>query len=196
MHAYIEVHLGQQTKVISLEGQRLTIGKSPDNDFCFEDAAMSHLHAALEHYGSGWAIKDLGSKNGTIVNGETIFTERRLQPGDELRIGNTIMVFRSDAFPEATLTQGVEPPPELTRREREVLIALCRPVMGGSMFTRPATIKEIAAELFVTDNAVKQHLGRLYDKFKIYSESADPRPLQLANEAIRRGAVNLGDLRK
>ncbi|MEO7803191.1 MAG: FHA domain-containing protein [Actinomycetota bacterium] len=195
MNAHFEVLQGIETKLFTLVGQKLTLGKSADNDICVNDPAMSHLHAALEHYGSGWAIKDLGSKNGTHVNGEAIVTERRLRAGDEVRIGNTILIFRTDSVANATATQGVEPPPDLTRREREVLIALCRPVMSGSMFTRPATIKEIAAELVVTDNAIKQHLGRLYDKFNIFPDSADPRTLQLANEAIRRGAVNLGDLR-
>lgn len=59
--------------------------------------------------------------------------------------------------------------PELTRREREVVIELCRPSVAntGLAFTEPATVREIAERLFVSEAAVKQHLLRLYDKFEI-----------------------------
>jgi len=76
--------------------------------------------------------------------------------------------------------------PKLTRRERDVLAALCRPVGSGAAYTEPASIREIAAALFVSDAAVKQHLLRLYDKFEIYS--GEPRRrIRLANEALRLG---------
>jgi hypothetical protein len=55
--------------------------------------------------------------------------------------------------------------PDLTRRERDVLLALCRPALGDGVFTEPATVREVAAELVVTDAAVKQRLLHLYDKF-------------------------------
>ena len=48
--------------------------------------------------------------------------------------------------------------PELTRRERDVVVALCRPALDGEVFTEPATVREMAAELVVTDAAIKQHL--------------------------------------
>ena len=60
---------------------------------------------------------------------------------------------------------GGEQDPVLTRREREVLVELCRPRGRGAAFTEPAATREIAAALFVTEAAVKQHLLRLYDKF-------------------------------
>jgi hypothetical protein len=81
-----------------------------------------------------------------------------------------------------------ETPPELTRRERDVLVALCRPALGGDVFTEPASVHEIAAALVVTDAAVKQHLLHLYDKFGI-AETGERRRVRLAKEAIRRGAV-------
>ena len=53
----------------------------------------------------------------------------------------------------------------------------------------------IAEQLVVTEAAVKQHLLRLYDKFGVY-DSGERRRVRLANEAIRRGAVTLSDLRE
>jgi DNA-binding NarL/FixJ family response regulator len=62
------------------------------------------------------------------------------------------------------------------------------------MFTEPASTRTIADELVVSHAAVKQHLANLFDKFGI--GTADPnRRLQLANSAIRRGAVTIADLR-
>ena len=83
--------------------------------------------------------------------------------------------------------------PDVTRRERDVLVALCLPLAEGDVFTEPASIREIAARLVVTDAAVKQHLQHLYDKFDLHD--ADRRRVRLANEALRRGAVTLGELR-
>ena len=69
--------------------------------------------------------------------------------------------------------------PELTRRERDVLAALCRPLASGGPVVMPATIREIAAELVVTDAAVKQHLLNLYDKFDV-AEGTESRRITLA----------------
>src|ERR1700690_3239810 len=83
--------------------------------------------------------------------------------------------------------------PELTRRERDVVVALCRPALGDGVFTEPATVREIASEVVVTDAAVKQHLLHLYDKFEIAPDGSRRRAA-LAREAIRRNAVGLSDL--
>src|SRR3990172_9886669 len=80
--------------------------------------------------------------------------------------------------------------PELTRRERDVLAALCRPVLSDDVFAEPASVREIAQVLVVTDAAVKQHLLHLYDKFGI-DATGGRRRVTLAKEAIRRGAVDL-----
>lgn len=78
------------------------------------------------------------------------------------------------------------PLPELTRRERDVLAALCRPLASGALMPMPATVREIAAELVVTEAAVKQHLLNLYDKLEI-AEGGESRRVALAREAVRRG---------
>jgi class 3 adenylate cyclase len=79
---------------------------------------------------------------------------------------------------------------DLTRRERDVLAALCRPVLEDDVFTEPASVRQIAAELVVTEAAVEQHLLNLYDKFRIPREGARRR-VALAREALRRDAVGL-----
>jgi DNA-binding NarL/FixJ family response regulator len=62
------------------------------------------------------------------------------------------------------------------------------------MFTEPASTRAIADELVITQAAVKQHLVNIYEKFGI--EGGDThRRARLANEALRRGAVSLAQLR-
>jgi predicted component of type VI protein secretion system len=194
--AQLEVWRPDGRELVNLGAERVTIGRAETNPVVVStDPELSRLHAVLEPVGSGWCIRDLASSNGTFVNGERVWTDRPLRHGDEIRLGRTRLVFHADdADVDLTATQTAEPPPELTRRERDVLVALCRPVLSADLFTEPASIRAIAQQLVVTEAAVKQHLLRLYDKFRVY-EPGERRRVRLANEAIRRGAVTLADLR-
>lgn len=192
----LEIRAPREQRAVTLDGDRATIGKAPSNDVSIPtDGRVSRLHAVLERFDAGWAIRDLGSRNGTFVNGRRVWDSMILRSGDEVRVGETTLVFR---FPgevrDVGSTDTAQGRPNLTRRERDVLLALCRPVLGGDVFTEPASIREIARELGVTEAAVKQHLIHLYDKFGLY-EANERRRVRLANETIHRGAVTLGDLR-
>jgi DNA-binding CsgD family transcriptional regulator len=196
MAAYLEVWTPTGRELVALEVGRLTLGTDAANDLVLPaDPTLSRLHAVLERYGAGWCVRDLDSRNGTFVNGQRVWRERPLHPGDELRVGATRLVYRSEEPSGGKATQASEPPPELTRREREVLLVLCRTVLAGEAFTEPASIREIAEVLVVSEAAVKQHLGHLYDKFGIH-EGGERRRVRLANEALRRGAVTITDLRQ
>jgi DNA-binding NarL/FixJ family response regulator len=81
----------------------------------------------------------------------------------------------------------------ITPRERDVLVALCRPAMRGELFVEPASVREIARALDVTDAAVKRHLLNLYDKFGI-ADGAERRRVILARGAMRSGVIGLSDL--
>jgi DNA-binding CsgD family transcriptional regulator len=196
MAAYLEVWTPAGRELVALEAGRLTLGADPANDLPLPaDPTLSRLHAALERYGAGWCVRDLDSRNGTFVNGQRVWRERPLRPGDELRVGATRLVYRSDESTGGKATQASEPPPELTRREREVLLVLCRTVLAGAAFTEPASIREIADALVVSEAAVKQHLAHLYDKFGVHG-GGERRRVRLANEALRRGAVTITGLRQ
>ena len=198
MAEYLEVHSPAGTSLFPLVGARVTIGSSGTNDLAIAgDTTMSRLHAVLEAYSSGWSIRDVGSRNGTFVNGQRIAGEVRLSHGDEARIGTTRMTYRSDANTSSgsqTLADTASPRPTLTARERDVLVALCQPLLAGGVFTEPASIRQIAADLVVSQAAVKQHLLRLYGKFGLPDEGERRRVL-LANEVVNRGVVTLAELR-
>jgi DNA-binding NarL/FixJ family response regulator len=195
MEPYLEIWRRSGREVTTLADRPLTIGRGEDTLLRLrDDAEVSRLHAVIEKVASGWCIRDLGSRNGTFVNGERIIGERVLRPDDEIRLGGIRLFFRADDVAGSlTLTRSLSRPPALTRREHEVLQALCRPIALGDVFTEPASVRQMAVGLRVTETAVKYHLSNLYLKFGIPDEG-ERRRVRLANEAILRGAVELSEM--
>lgn len=189
----VEVWSNTGVQAARLDGDKVSVGKGDANDIVISgDPAVSRVHLLFELVGSEWTVRDLGSRNGTFLNGERLSTTRLLHTADELRLGATRLVYRvTGASSEATATTATDAPPVLTRRERDCLAALCAPVLRGSVITEPASVLEVANAMFVTDSAVKKLLARLYDKFGLYD--ADRRRGKLASEALRRGAIQFGD---
>jgi len=73
------------------EGQA-SIGREPSNQFCVADPALSRKHCLLIAEGEHFLVRDLGSRNGTMVNGVPV-EEQQLRDGDQITIGNSVMVF-------------------------------------------------------------------------------------------------------
>jgi len=70
-------------------GERLKIGRALDNDLVLTGTQVSRQHAVIERAGQGYKIRDLGSGNGTLVNGVLISKPTELKSGDVLQIGQT-----------------------------------------------------------------------------------------------------------
>ncbi len=194
---FVEVEGPQGHRLVELTADRSTMGRADTNHVVvLLDQSVSRLHAVVERYATGFCLRDLGSANGTFLNGERVVGEVRLRTGDEIRLGNSRMTFYAVGDDDLETTAVTEGPPAVTRREHQLLVALCRPVVAGGPFNQPASIRQLAAELFVTEAAVKFHLANLYDKFGL-TERGDglPRRVTLANEAVRRRAVTMADLR-
>jgi len=183
-------------RIVTLREATYTVGSDAECvDIALEDPTVSTVHATLERVGTTWLVRDLGSRNGTLLTGEFLTGQRRLRDGDELRIGRTRLVFRDGAEGGRRRTDAIEAPPEhITRAEKRVLVELCRPILTHNAFQSPASVREIAARLFIGKNAVQFHLTNLYDKFGIDDRDGVNRRLSLANEAMRRGAVSFADL--
>jgi pSer/pThr/pTyr-binding forkhead associated (FHA) protein len=82
-------------RLCPLEGGRVAVGRHEGNDIVLEgDERASRLHAVLDRVGGGWCLTDLGSSNGTYVNGVRITAGRALRHGDEVTIGATRLVYR------------------------------------------------------------------------------------------------------
>lgn len=78
--------LGDGTR-LPLADRVVAIGRLPECDITLADPNVSRRHAEIRPSGPGWVVVDLGSTNGTRVNGATV-VEHRLQPGDEIAVGN------------------------------------------------------------------------------------------------------------
>ena len=80
-----------------------TIGRSPSCEIPLEDDQVSRRHALITLHEGQAHIRDLRSRNGTLVNGERLAGEVVLQPGDRVRVGTTTALFEP---PAVTLVEG------------------------------------------------------------------------------------------
>ena len=71
--------------------QELTIGRSPDNSIIINDNTVSRRHATLIIAQNEFSVKDLGSANGTFVNGMRVAGVSTLQSNDVLKVGNAVV---------------------------------------------------------------------------------------------------------
>src|SRR6202451_1249030 len=170
-------------------GDGPTIGRGRSVDVPLSEPSVSRLHAEIVRRGAYAYVTDLGlSRNGTRVNGRLV-ARRVLDEGDVLSFGAArcrVFGFAAEEFAaEVELRRPAAP--ELTRRELDVVTSLCRPALSDEAFVAPATAREIAGDLVVTEAAVKQHLLRLYQKFRI--PEGPNRRTRLANEVVAMGLV-------
>ena len=172
-----------------LTAEVTTVGRGEGVDIVLDDPSVSRLHAELVRRGTYVYVSDLGlSTNGTRVNGRPV-GRRVLLDGDVVAFGaarTRIGGVGQDVVDDTKELRRMSAP-DLTRRECEVLTSLCRPALQQDAFVAPATARDIAEELVVTEAAVKQHLLRLYVKFRI-AEGVNRRA-RLANEVISSGIV-------
>ncbi|MCZ2078597.1 MAG: FHA domain-containing protein [Bryobacterales bacterium] len=100
---------GAIESLLRLEGERMALGRSSENDFSYPDNTLSRRHLVFEKDAEGWWIRDLGSRNGTLVNGLCLGTKHLLRPGDQIAAGQLRMVYRSEALFLSTGEDGAGP---------------------------------------------------------------------------------------
>jgi pSer/pThr/pTyr-binding forkhead associated (FHA) protein len=190
---------GRQTVFVLGDRDRVTAGRSPSADVALTwDEEVSRVHAELERVGGEWTLLDDGfSLNGSFVNGRVVHGRRRLNDGDTLRLGGTQLLFRDPVqaeegvtTPSADLRHAVN----LSDAQRRVLIALCRPFKESTAFVTPATNEQIAAELFLSVDAVKKHMRALFEKFGVDRLPQYEKRARLVERAFAGGFVSEHDL--
>ena len=90
----------QQTALLLMGGKRLvvgpggaTMGRSRQCDVTVDDANVSRTHAEVRPRGGSWVLNDLGSTNGSRLNGQRVDGSEVLKPGDEIELGTTVLRF-------------------------------------------------------------------------------------------------------
>src|SRR5260370_11812049 len=86
-------------------GVRATLGRHPDNAVRLADREVSKEHASIERLGSQFLLRDLGSSNGTFVNGRRI-RELKLKGGDEVVLGNFRLTFHAARSERSSSPRG------------------------------------------------------------------------------------------
>jgi hypothetical protein len=111
--AFIEQVAGRERgRMFELDGDRISIGRSDDNDIVIATEAVSRYHAVMERIvEGGWLVRDNQSKNGVLVNGNPV-QEQRLQSGDVVQVGNFVFRYNDGSIIEESQGEPNELPPE------------------------------------------------------------------------------------
>jgi pSer/pThr/pTyr-binding forkhead associated (FHA) protein len=80
-------------RMLALRDEKLSIGRLEDNQLCLQHGSVSRHHALLELTKRGLSISDMGSQNGTTVNGLAVGNQVYLKPGDVIRVGYVALFY-------------------------------------------------------------------------------------------------------
>src|SRR5208282_4621717 len=87
-------------------GVRFTIGRTRDCDLCLTDLSVSRMHALLVRREDGWVLSDLGSHNGTRLNGWLVREPVPVQAGDRVEFGSLAFIIQGDPPAEPPAPEG------------------------------------------------------------------------------------------
>jgi hypothetical protein len=124
------IHKGpNEGNLIELSKEVTLIGRDVTNEVILADAEVSRRHARLTETRSGYVLEDLGSTNGTYVNEERLSGPRILIPGDEIALGNHVILTFEEVSPEeaegeAMASAAKQPAAELAVEEETPLAAM------------------------------------------------------------------------
>ena len=185
-------------RLVWLENSSITVGRDDSNDLSLPwDQKVSRLHAGIERVGQHWTIVDDGlSRNGTFLNDARVVGRRRLNDRDVLRFGQTEVLFRHPGeLPEQTASaEDAAGLARLTEGQRQVLVALCRPLAAPGGIGAPASNREIAEELHLSVDAVRTRLRALFDAFEVPDLPQNRKRAELARRALATAVVTPADL--
>lgn len=121
----IIIQPGSAAQELEFQGQVVSVGRALDNTVVIEsDSNVSRYHAEIVARDGGYWVSDLGSSNGTSVNGEAVEIERLLKDGDNISVGGTTTIeFRL----EETMTRAAEVEEEEFEEEEEEVAAASLP---------------------------------------------------------------------
>ena len=137
----------KSVQVYDLDQPVIRIGRMPGMDIRIDDVSVSRQQAEIQQEGAGWVVRDIGSSNGTFVNGERLTGDRPLKPGDEIAIGKFSLFFErglSSFQPRRWVTT------EKGDRPRDSAPAAERPRPSGpadsTMYLSPEEIAKVQKE--------------------------------------------------
>lgn len=98
-----------KTITVPLDRDRISLGRSSANELCYpDDAGLSRQHLAIVRVNGQWQVEDLGSKNGTLLNGKRIEQSIPFAPGDRISAGHLNIEFADSAAATANTVVFVD----------------------------------------------------------------------------------------
>ena len=148
------------------------IGRRDSSDLVVADPHVSLAHARVKRRQGAILIEDLGSTNGTFVNGEQLTTSRALRHGDVVNFGSVETRFedRGSQLAREDSTEAMELAQAIEEAERPVLSP--RQVEVLRFLKQGLTNPQIAMKLGVTERTVKAHCQEVYDRLGVPNRTA------------------------
>jgi phosphoserine phosphatase RsbU/P len=145
-----------------LTRDRITIGRSRESDIFLPDQWLSRHHAEIRRDDAGFVVVDLGSKNGTLLNGDQVASSQRLHDGDVITLGEHILTFSDDSAGED------EAAPEGTRifSAKELSDIRTRPSMDPEELARQSRVLSVlqkAMHKLVEHRPLNELFGQVLD---------------------------------
>jgi diguanylate cyclase (GGDEF)-like protein len=97
----------QQGKRLELAAGSAWLGRDADSDLVLLDEGISRRHARVERSADAWLVMDVGSRNGTLLNGQPLSGVKRLKNGDMLKLGSVIVKYLSGTDIESSMYEEV-----------------------------------------------------------------------------------------
>jgi hypothetical protein len=131
-------------KVFPLELPEISIGRDNSNAVAINDAEISRKHARMELRGSAYMIQDLGSTNGTFINGKSVSGLQVLNPGDIVTFGEGIVLaYEAVNDPNATMSSARAPK---TAARMQKPAPAPAPVYSGQVSAGPVPMAPVPAK--------------------------------------------------
>jgi len=140
----LRVQVGmRQLGTVPVGRTHLSIGRSPRAQLTIDDPFASRLHAEVWHDGEASWLSDLGSSNGTYLNGNRITGAVQIFPGDKMRIGETLLTLESSDEPTRPSLPAAPAPDSRTSRDLAALLASVQHATGGASPTPPPPPRDL-----------------------------------------------------
>ena len=199
LHLYVTLR-DRAVGHFEIPGDRVRIGRHPDNEVQIDSMAVSRHHCLLQRAAQGgWTVEDLGSNNGTFVNGSRITQRAPVRDGDVLSIGKFQVSFR-DAPGDASIVAGA------TRADGPEMRELAAPVKGYLVLqNRRGAPMPLERDAFVIGAAPGADLAasgaprlavlvRGFGGFQVLDVSPTPGAVRVRGQPVERAWLGDGDL--